>query len=121
MQPCTRRPCRTIESLHLFRKTEAPDHFVTRRDADPGPLFDFYLLDALLRSKESHGLFKNRPTYGSFNVNQVEMPFMPLRSTLLPSHAANAMGTDIPALNCVSLASPVSSVRFTTTRQVGPE
>src|SRR5262245_16118615 len=39
---------------------------------------------------------------------------------LLPSHTAKAMGTDIPALNWVSLASPVSNVRFTTTRQVGP-
>jgi hypothetical protein len=31
------------------------------------------------------------------------------------------MGTDIPALNWVSLASPVSNARFTTTRHVGPE
>jgi hypothetical protein len=36
---------------------------------------------------------------GSFNVNQVEIPFMPLRSTLAPSHTANANGTDIPGLN----------------------
>jgi hypothetical protein len=38
------------------------------------------------------------PTY-SFKVNQVESAFMPLRSMLLPSHTAKAMGTDIPALN----------------------
>src|SRR5580765_8439235 len=59
------------------------------------------------------------PDY-NFKVNQVESAFMPLRSILLPSHTAKAMGTDIPALNWVSLASPVSNGRFTTTRQVGP-
>src|SRR5262249_9658119 len=62
-----------------------------------------------------------RSTHGSLSVNQVEIPFIPLRSTLLPSHAAKAIGTDIPALNCVSFASPVSRGRFMTTRQVGPE
>lgn len=58
--------------------------------------------------------------HGNFNVNQVERAFMPFRSTLEPSHTANAIGTEAPALNWVSLASPVSSERFTTTRQVGP-
>ncbi len=57
----------------------------------------------------------------SFRVNQVESDFIPFRSMLFPSHTAKAMGTDMPALNCVSLASPVSNGRFTTTRQVGPE
>src|SRR6478735_7282294 len=63
---------------------------------------------------------QTRSAHGSLSVNQVESAFMPLRSILLPSHTANAMGTDIPALNCVSFASPVSIVRFTTMRQVGP-
>src|SRR5678815_716746 len=62
-----------------------------------------------------------RSAHGSLSVNQVERAFIPLRSMLLPSHTANAIGTDMPALNCVSLASPVSRVRFTTMRQVGPE
>ena len=57
----------------------------------------------------------------SFSVNQVESDFIPFRSTLAPSHTANAIGMDSPDLNCVSLASPFSSVRFTTTRHVGPE
>src|SRR5262249_58139885 len=56
----------------------------------------------------------------SLSVNRVEGAFMPLRSMLFPSQTANATGTDIPALNCVSFASPVSNARFTTTRQVGP-
>lgn len=42
------------------------------------------------------------PSQGSFSVNQVEIPFIPFRSTLLPSHTANATGTDAPALNCTS-------------------
>jgi hypothetical protein len=56
----------------------------------------------------------------SFSVNQVESDFMPFRSTLAPSHTAKAIGTDIPDLNCTSFASPLSKVRFTTTRHVGP-
>lgn len=56
----------------------------------------------------------------SFNVNQVDNDFMPFRSMLAPSQTANAIGTDMPALNCTSLASPVSKVRLTTTRHVGP-
>ena len=50
-------------------------------------------------------LSRDRYSDYSFKVNQVESAFMPLRSILLPSHTANAMGTDIPALNCVSFAS----------------
>ena len=49
------------------------------------------------------------PLTDSFRVNQVESAFMPLRSMLFPSHTAKAIGTDIPALNWVSLASPVSN------------
>src|SRR5262245_29147129 len=56
----------------------------------------------------------------SFKVNQVDNAFMPFRSILFPSQTANAIGTDIPALNWVSLASLVSSARFNTTRHVGP-
>jgi hypothetical protein len=44
-------------------------------------------------------LFRDRYSDYNFKVNQVESAFMPLRSMLLPSHTAKAMGTDIPALN----------------------
>ena len=42
---------------------------------------------------------RDRSSDYSFKVNQVESAFIPLRSMLFPSHTANAMGTDIPALN----------------------
>ena len=58
--------------------------------------------------------------YGITAVNQVEMPFMPFRSTFAPSHTANATGMLDPALNCTSLGSFVDKLRFITTRQVGP-
>ena len=61
------------------------------------------------------------PLRHSFNVNQVDSDFMPFRSMLAPSHTAKAIGTDMPALNWTSFASPFSNVRFTTTRHVGPE
>ena len=77
--------------------------------------FDSYYACALFpMRKQIHG------TDYSFNVNQVDNDFMPFRSMLAPSQTANAIGTDMPALNCTSLASPVSKVRLTTTRQVGP-
>src|SRR5687768_3324513 len=77
-------------------------------------------VDCLLHPPRMEHALRTRSAHGSLSVNQVESAFMPLRSMLLPSHTANAMGTDIPALSCTSFASPVSRVRFTTTRQVGP-
>src|SRR5581483_575970 len=72
------------------------------------------------RAGDRLGANLNRSDHGSFRVNQVEMPFMPFRSTLLPSQTAKATGTDMPPLNCTSLGSFVASARFTTMRQVGP-
>ena len=63
----------------------------------------------------------NYVIYGICAVNQVEMPFMPFRSTFEPSHTANATGKLEPALNCTSFGSFVAKLRFITTRHVGPE
>src|SRR5436309_1575409 len=54
-------------------------------------------------------LDRARVPQGNFSVNQVEIPFMPFRSTLAPSHTANATGTVAPALNWTSLGSLVST------------
>src|SRR3989338_2188023 len=66
------------------------------------------------------GLFLVRLPYGICRLNQVEIPFMPSRSTFWPSHTAKATGTDAPPLNCTSLGSEVVSARLYTTRHVGP-
>src|SRR5574340_314208 len=97
---------------------EGPESFAVE-DNDSGPsCYDsetFFLPDA------GAGLASSgHSAHGNFIVNQVEIPFIPLRSTLEPSHTANEMGTEAPALNWVSFASLVSSERFTTIRQVGP-
>jgi hypothetical protein len=55
--------------------------------------------NAYLKTEHHDDLSKAALVYGNFSVNQVESAFMPLRSMLLPSHTANAMGTDAPPLN----------------------
>gem|GEM_PF-5398742 len=87
------------------------------RDCDPG---GFSLTAIALVLETRNGLVQRGSAHYSLSENQLEMPFIPLRSTLLPSHTAKPMGTVIPVLNCVSLASPVSNARLMTTRQVGP-
>src|SRR5881409_4006661 len=64
--------------------------------------------------------YDHAPYYGRCRVNQVEIAFIPSRSTFWPSHTANAIGTDMPSLNCTSLASWVCNARLYTTRHVGP-
>ncbi len=92
-----------------------PREALSQFKSQPEASFDPYYACALLPiRKQIHG------TNYSFNVNQVDNDFMPFRSMLAPSQTANAIGTDMPALNCTSFASPVSKVRLTTTRHVGP-
>ena len=107
----------TAES-HVRRKARGPRVTLPSLTRTRSPLLripNTFLPGTGARRHTSHHL-----VYGNFSVNQVERDFIPFRSMLEPSHTANAMGTEAPALNWVSLASPVSSERFTTTRQVGP-
>lgn len=94
---------------------------VVQRKKTPGTDSSLSRLRPRGFSLTTGALVQNRFARYSLSENQVERAFMPLRSMLLPSHTAKAMGTVMPLLNCVSLASPVSSDRLTTTRQVGPE
>src|SRR2546427_183042 len=64
--------------------------------------------------------YDHAPYCGRCRVNQVEIAFIPSRSTFWPSHTANATGTDMPSLNCTSLGSWVCNARLYTTRHVGP-
>lgn len=91
-----------------------PREALSQFKSQPEASFDPHYACALFQCASRYG------TDYSFNVNQVDNDFMPFRSMLAPSQTANAIGTDMPALNCTSLASPVSKVRLTTTRHVGP-
>ena len=97
--------------------TKAPSHFAIA-DKNSGPSASSP--QHVPARHRGRNFTSDRLDHGNFSVNQVERDFIPFRSMLEPSHTANAMGTEAPALNWVSLASPVSSERFTTTRQVGP-
>ncbi len=108
--------CSFIRPNNDTQKRKSPGSLRYSHSADPGPFSNRYST----RSAMSGGLSRDRFAHGSLSVNQVESAFIPLRSMLFPSHTAKAMGTDIPALNCVSFASLVSRLRLMTTRQVGP-
>ena len=92
---------------------KASNRSLIYREPDPRPFKSSDVAAVVVRANAAQDRY-------SFNVNQVESDFMPFRSILAPSHTAKAIGTDIPALNWTSFASPFSKVRFTTTRHVGP-
>lgn len=91
-----------------------------KKGLEPFPHLPGFRSEALFELRDVAAVTCRSDRY-SFNVNQVDSDFMPFRSMLAPSHTAKAIGTDIPALNWTSFASPLSNVRFTTTRHVGPE